>query len=103
MTADKSYNVTTNGEVVIPVPTNPASKWLLCRIVVNKKGASSNVAVLYDSNETLGKNSELKKGTIDTTDKVTSIEYGLIMVNGIFLDVNTGTAPDLTIIYKEIF
>lgn len=99
---DKKHNVTTNGVVVIPASNNPEnSKLLLCRININKKGASSNTATLYDSNETLGADPERRIGTIDTTAQIGSLDYDLILKEGIYLVVETGTAPDLTILYKE--
>lgn len=99
--ANKTYNITTNGLTVISIPANPVGKLVLIRIVVNTKGASSNVATIYDSNETLGENTELKKGKLDTTANVGSIEYGFPMYNGILIRVETGTAPDLTVVYSE--
>lgn len=99
--ANKTYNIKTNGTTFIPVPANPTGKLVLVRLVVNKKGASSNTATIYDSNETIGANDEQKKGTVDTTDKVTSLEYGFPMYNGIYIVVATGTAPDITVVYRE--
>lgn len=99
--ANKTYNITTNGITIIPVPTNPTAKLVLIRLVFNKKGASSNVATIYDSNTTIGENVDYKKGTIDTTDKVTALECGYPMYNGIYIKTETGTAPDITVVYAE--
>ena len=74
-------------------------KLVLVRIVVNKKGGSSNTATIYDD---IGANPDNIKGIIDTTDRVGSIEYGFPIYNGIHIVVATGTAPDLTVVYKEI-
>lgn len=102
MIADKFYNITNNGETIIPIVKNPATrKFCLVRVVINTKGASSNVATIYDSNATIGKNPENRIGTIDTTAQVGDIDYGLILHNGIFVDMHTGTAADITLVYKE--
>ena len=92
---NKTYNITTNGVTTLP------GKVVLIRVVVNKKGSSSNTATIYDSTEALGADPELKKATIDTTANVGALEYGFPCFNGIYIDVATGTAPDLTIVYKE--
>ena len=73
----------------------------MVRIIVNKKGASSNIATIYDSTEAIGANSERRKGSIDTTDRVGSIEYGFPVFDGIYIVTATGTAPDLTIVYAQ--
>ena len=102
--ADKFYNVNTNGTVVIPNPGNPDNlKLCLVRIIINTKGGSGNTAVLYDSNETIGANAENRIGNIDTNTPVNNPEYSLILQNGIYIVIGGGTAPDLTLIYKEIF
>lgn len=100
--ANKTFNITTNGVTLIPIPANPIGKLVLVRLIINKKGASSNVATIYDTNLTLGENTDYKKGTVDTTDKVTSIECGYVFYNGIYIKTETGTAPDITVVYKEI-
>jgi hypothetical protein len=94
--ANKTYNITTNGNTVIT-----GHKLVLIRIVVNKKGASSNTATIYNSTQAQGADPSKKIGTIDTTDRVGSIEYGIPMLNGIFIVTATGTAPDLSVVYKE--
>ena len=99
--ANKTYNITQNGTTFIPLPANPAGKLVLVRIIVNTKGASSNTAAIYDSNETIGANNERKKGTLDTVNTIGSIEYGLPMFNGIYIVVATGTAADMTVVYAE--
>lgn len=88
--ANQHYNVTTLGDTTL------TGKLVLVRIVVNKKGASSNTATVYD-----GSDSDVKIGIIDTTDRVGSIEYGLPCLTGIKISVATGTAPDLTVVYRE--
>jgi len=99
--ANKTYNVNAIGTVVIPLPANPSGKLILVRVIVNTKGGSSNTATIYDSNETLGANTSYLKGKIDTTANVGSIECGYPMFNGIYIVIATGTAADLTIVYKQ--
>lgn len=101
---DKEYNVNTNGIVIIPASVNPDNgKLLLSKININTKGASSNTATLYDSDSTTGADPERKIGRIDTTASIGTLFYNLVLEKGIYLVVETGTAPDLTILYKEIF
>ena len=100
--ANKTYNIKTNGTTFIPVPANPVGKLVLVRIVINTKGASSNTAVIYDSNETLGANDDYRKAGLDTVNTTGHIDYGFPMFNGIYIVVATGTAPDMTVVYKEI-
>lgn len=99
--ANKTYNITANGVTIIPLPANDTGKFVLVRLIINKKGASSNTATIYDSNATLGANSDYRKGTLDTTVSIGSIECGYPMYNGIYIDVATGTAPDITVVYKD--
>jgi len=99
--ANKTYNITTNGTTFIPIPANPVGKLILIRLVINTKGASSNTATIYDSNETLGEDAELRKGKLDTTVDPGSFEYGFPMYNGIYIVVATGTAPDITVVYAQ--
>ena len=72
---------------------------MLVRIIVNTKGASSNTATIYDSTEAIGANAERKKGKVDTTVNVGAIEYGFPCYDGIYIVVETGTAPDMTVVY----
>ena len=99
--ANKTYNITTNGTVILPVPTNGNNKLVLIALVVNGKGGTGATAAIYDSNETLGANAELKKGTLDTVNVFGRIEYGFPCFNGIYIVVGGGTAPDITVIYSE--
>lgn len=100
-TSNKTLNIRTNGTVQIDVPKNPVGKLVLIALVINTKGASSNTATIFDSNETLGEPAELRKGVIDTTVVPGRFEYNIPMVNGIRIVVATGTAPDMTLIYAE--
>lgn len=69
--------------------------------MVNTKGASSNTATIYDSTEAIGANAERRKGKLDTTANVGAIEYGFPVFDGLYIVVETGTAPDLTVVYAE--
>lgn len=75
---------------------------MLVAIIINTKGGSSNTATLYDSNSTLGANAELKKAKIDTTAYAGRIDYGIPLYNGIYIVVATGTAADISILYREL-
>ena len=73
---------------------------VLIAIVINTKGASANTAKIY--NDVDGEETPEKLiGTLDTTDRVGTIEYGLLMDEGINIRTATGTAADLTVIYAE--
>jgi hypothetical protein len=91
---NKTYNITQNGTTVLP------GRFVLVRLVINTKGASSNTAAIYDSDETVGANVERLKGTLDTTDSARSIEYGFPMFTGIYIVVSAGTAANITVVYK---
>ena len=93
--ANKTYNITTNTVTIIP------GKFVLIAVVVNTKGASSNLATIYDSNSTIGANAQNKKATIDTVNTFGRIEYGFPCYNGIYIVTSAGTPSDITVIYAE--
>ena len=99
--ANKTYNITQNGTVILPVPTNPRAKLILLALVINTKGGSSNTIGIYDSTEAIGANVERKKGNLDTASSIGRIEYNIPILDGIYLVVGGGTAPDITVIYQE--
>ena len=100
--ANKTHNITSNGTVILPVPANPTQKLVLIRIVVNGKAGTGGSCVIYDSNETLGANGDLKKATLDTVNAaIGNIEYQFPVFNGIYLVIGGGTPPDLTLVYAE--
>lgn len=80
-------NITANGTVAIK-----AGQGILHRIVVNKKGASSNIATITDGAAGVG--------ILDTTDRVGSIEYGLPFSDGLTIVLGTGTAANLTVVWE---
>ncbi len=95
-TANKTYNITTNTTTILE------GQYQLVALLIGKKGASSNTATIYDSDETTGANVEQKKATLDTTDRVGRIEYNIPMYKGIYIVTQTGTAPDITVVYRDL-
>jgi len=95
-TANKTYNIKTNGITTLP------GKFLLVAIIVGTKGASSNTAAIYDSTATLGAESTLAKGILDTENTLGRVEYGIPMFNGIYIITAVGTAADLLVIYRDL-
>lgn len=68
----------------------------LAAVVVNTKGASANVLTLYDS-------TGAASGTIaviDVTSAVGAIPYNLAFANGLTYALATGSAADVTFVYK---
>lgn len=101
--ANKAYMIKTNGVHLIPISTNPngVRRLFLSHIVVQTKGGSGNTCEIYDSNEVTKDDVTLQKGILDTTDRVGQVLQGFGFSNGIYLKVGGGTAPNLTIVYKE--
>lgn len=93
--ATKSYNITENGDTIIP------GKLVLVAIVVNTKGGAGNTCQIFDSTATIGVNASRKKATLDCATMIGAVPYGIFMGDGIFLRVGSGTKPDLTLIYAE--
>lgn len=93
--ANKTYNLNTNGVTIIP------GKFVLVRLIINTKGASSNTVTIYDSNTTIGANADQKKGTVDTVNTTGNIELGYPVLNGIYIVSATGTAADITLVYAD--
>lgn len=73
---------------------------VLVAIVINTKAGSGGTVGIYDSNETYGANAQRKKGNLDTVNNIGRIEYNIPCIDGIYLVVGGGTAPDLTVIYS---
>lgn len=95
---NKSYNITTNGTTSLP------GSFVLIAIVVNTKGASSNNAKIYDNDSTeagTGDPDDLK-GTLDTVNTLGRVEYGIPMYKGIYIVLASGTAADLTVVYRDM-
>ena len=100
-TGNKHLHINTNGTVIVPVPANPVGKLILIALVINTKGASSNTASIYDSTQEQGEVAENLKAVLDTTVIPGRFEYNIPIENGIYIEVETGTAPDLTLIWAE--
>ena len=98
--ANKTFNITTNGTTIIPVPSNPTQKWVLISVIVMTKGGSGHTAQIFDSNATLGANTDYKKGTLDTVNTLGNVPMQFPMYNGIYIVTGGGTAADLTVVYK---
>jgi hypothetical protein len=64
-------------------------------VVINTKGASSNVLKLYDGADNTG----TLIATIDTTVDPGTFLYGLVFTAGLYAVLGTGTAAKLTIIF----
>lgn len=92
---NKYTNITTNGLTSLP------GKFILIAVVINKKGGSSNTVKIYDDvlNE---ETPEKLLATIDSTANVQRLDYELPMFSGINVRTATGTAPDLTVIYRNM-
>ena len=91
--ANKFKNITTNGNTVVDDSVE------LVALVINTKGSSSNVVTLY-----LGTTADpqSKIGTIDSTIDPGRFDYGLPSPTGILVVTATGTAPDITLIYRPL-
>lgn len=84
-------NIVANG-----VTTLKSSPGTLLRIVINKKGTGSNQVVIYDNIAASG----AKIGTIDTPNVPGGhFEYDLDFNTGLTIDMNSGGAADITVIY----
>jgi len=70
----------------------------LNRIIIGKKGASSNIITIWDA-------SNAEPGNIltviDTTANVGTIEFNLNLRIGLKLVTGTGTAPDALVVFDE--
>ncbi len=88
-------NINTVGLMSIP------GKWILVAIVINSKGASSNVLKIYD--DVSGEMTPEKRfATIDTTASIGRLRYGVPIWEGLNLSCELGTAGDYTIIYRPM-
>jgi hypothetical protein len=95
-TANKTYNITTNTTTIIP------GKIELINIIINTKGASSNLLKIYDSNSTIGANSARLKGTIDTSVVPGPFPHAYPLFDGLYIVTSAGTPADVTVVYKEM-
>jgi hypothetical protein len=86
-------NVNANGTTTIK-----SGAGTLVRILWNKKGASSNLCTIYDNTSAAG----TVIASIDTTSVIpgTSEQCDLAFATGLTIVLATGTAPDLTLVYR---
>ena len=68
---------------------------ILVAICINTKGASSNVATVYD-----GTSSDTAIAVIDTTVTYGCLTYNVALSKGLAVVTATGTAADLTLVYR---
>ena len=101
LSAVKTYNLKTLGDTILVPPIESHKKLVLIAIIINTKGASSNVIKIYDSTEAIGKDPNRLKATLDTATSLGRFEYGFPCFDGIYLSCETGTAPDVTVIYAD--
>lgn len=86
-----SYNnIATNATTVVK-----ASSGFLHSITLNKKGAASNTATVYDNTAGSG----TKIGIIDTTSAIVTLVYDVEFLTGLTIVTATGTAVDMTVSY----
>lgn len=91
-TAGASFsNITTNTTTTVK-----SGAGILYRVCINTKGASANVATIYDNTAGSG----TKIGTLDTTSGVACLAYEAAFATGLTLVTATGTAADLTVVYR---
>jgi hypothetical protein len=74
-----------------------ASAGILHKVVINTKGASANVLSLYDTATTT---TGTPIAVIDTTEATRNFVYDLGFTNGLAVGLATGTAADITIVYR---
>jgi hypothetical protein len=85
-------NITTNATTTVK-----SGAGLLHGIVINTKGASANVLTIYDNTAASG----TKIGTVDTVNGVIgTIRYDAKFTTGLTILTATGTAADVTVIYR---
>lgn len=95
--SNKSVNITTLGTTQINLPANPVGKLVLISIIVLTKGASSNVAKIYDSATT----EENPKGTLDTVNTLGTVPINIPFFHGIRIVTEVGTPANLIVVYAE--
>lgn len=76
--------------------TIKAAPGTLYQVCINTKGATANVATIYDN--TAGSGTVI--GVLDTTSQVVCMTYNTAFVTGLTVVTATGTAADLTVTYR---
>jgi len=90
-TYNSSAHVTSNATTTIA-----GAPRILVSICINTKGASSNTATVYDNTAASG----TVLGVIDTTAGIGCLNYDIALSKGLTVVTATGTAPDLTVVYR---
>lgn len=85
-----AVHITTNATTTVKT-----GQGMLHSITINTKGASANVATVYDN--TAGSGTVL--AVIDTTSGVQTLFYDVVFQTGLTVVTATGTAADLTVAY----
>lgn len=88
--ANSYKNITTNTTTVVK-----AAPGELFSITINSKGATSNIAQVYDNTSATGS----PIATIDTTAQIGTLTYNVAMLTGITIVTSAGTAADITVAY----
>lgn len=91
--ANKFKNITTNGNTVVSGSNE------LVALVINTKGASSNTAKIYQG---VTDDPQAVIGNINTTVDPGRWDFGIPCPSGILVVTATGTAPDITLIYRPL-
>jgi len=90
-------NATTT--VYTPQATNQSAYGLLHAIVINTKGASANVCTVYNDVTAVAANTI---ATIDTVNgQIGTIFYDIKCPNGITVVIGTGTAANITVVWRK--
>lgn len=84
-------NISSNATTVVK-----STPGVLHSITINTKGASSNVAAVYDGTAAAG----VTIGTIDTTSNVQTLIYDVAFGTNLTIVTSTGTAANITVSYK---
>jgi Tfp pilus tip-associated adhesin PilY1 len=69
---------------------------VLHAIVINTKGASANTVTIYDNTSA----SSPVIAVLDSTSAVGSLNFDAYFSTGLTIVTATGTAPDMTVIYR---
>lgn len=92
VTSEYSYShISTNTTTTVK-----SGAGVLRSISINTKGASSNIATIYDN--TAGSGTVI--GVIDTTDRTVTLKFDVIFSTGLTIVTATGTAADITVSYR---
>lgn len=84
-------HITTNATTTVK-----SGAGILHRICINTKGATANVATIFDN--TAGSGTVI--GVLDTTSGVACLVYDVAFATGLTIVTATGTAGDLTVTYR---